>query len=90
MLYSSTYAKICNGQNRLPADWKRENFSDKIESLRMELRNQKVSGSIEYSSYVQGTGWLDWTESGNDSGTPKRKEGGSVQDQTDRRTGEAV
>lgn len=65
----STYAKSVWSEsvtNGLEAG----KLSDKIESLRMELRNQKVSGNIEYASYVQGTGWLGWTESGNDSGVP--------------------
>lgn len=65
----STYAKSAWSEsvtNGLEAG----KLSYKIESLKMELRNQKVSGGIEYASYVQGTGWLDWMESGNDSGTP--------------------
>ena len=65
----STYAKSAWSES-VTSGLEAGKLSDKIESLRMELRNQKVSGSIEYSSYVQGTGWLDWTESGNDSGTP--------------------
>ena len=65
----STYAKSAWSESAT-SGLEAGKLSDKIESLRMELRNQKVSGSIEYASYVQGTGWLDWTESGNDSGTP--------------------
>lgn len=44
--------------------------SNKIEAVKIELRNQKAAGNIEYTTHVQGTGWLDWVNAGNVSGTP--------------------
>ena len=42
----------------------------KIEGIKIRLRNQKVSGTIEYDAYMQSVGWLDWTSENTESGMP--------------------
>lgn len=65
----STYAKS-EWSEKVTNGIESGKLSSKIESVKVSLRNQKESGSIEYAVYVQGTGWLDWTGEDSESGEP--------------------
>lgn len=64
----STYAgtqwseDVTNGLSSGSADGR------KIEALKVKLRNQQTSGTVEYASYMQSQGWQDWVGEGEESG----------------------
>lgn len=56
--------------------------NSKIEAIRLKVKNQSVSGDIQYSTYMQESGWQDSVNSWQDSGIPgdgKRLEAFRVQ-----------
>ena len=42
--------------------------SAKLEAVRLSVKNQSVSGEIQYAAYMQGSGWQDWVSDGTDAG----------------------
>ena len=60
----------------------RNNKNAKIEAIKLKIRNQSVSGDIQYSAYIQTYGWQDWMKNGEESGlagSGKRMEAFRVQ-----------
>lgn len=45
-------------------------YSNKVEAIKVGLRNPDLSGDVEYTAYMQGVGWLDWSANGKESGMP--------------------
>lgn len=43
--------------------------SRRMEALKIQLSNNKYTGSIQYRSYVQSIGWQNWVDNNNISGT---------------------
>ena len=41
----------------------------RLEGIKIYLKNQEVSGDINYRAYVQSYGWLNWVKNGQVSGT---------------------
>ncbi|MBM6948824.1 family 78 glycoside hydrolase catalytic domain [Mordavella massiliensis] len=53
-----------------------------LEAVKLRIRNQSVSGDIQYSAYMQTYGWQDWKNNGEEAGLPgsgKRMEAFRVQ-----------
>ena len=48
----------------------RNDKSAMIEAVRLRIKNQSVSGDIQYSAFVQNYGWQNWVGSGKDAGIP--------------------
>ena len=46
--------------------------SKRLEGIKIALCDPMYSGSIEYRTYVQGIGWMDWKKDGAMSGTSGR------------------
>lgn len=55
----------------------RNDNGSKIEAIRLRIKNQSVSGDVQYSAFMQNYGWLGWVGSGSEagiSGSGKRME----------------
>lgn len=56
----------------------RNDKSAMIEAVRLRIKNQSVSGDIQYSAFVQNYGWQNWVGSGKVQVFREREEEGSV------------
>ncbi|MDO4473069.1 MAG: family 78 glycoside hydrolase catalytic domain [Eubacteriales bacterium] len=64
----STYANSCWAENVTNELESGKSSDNKIEAIRIGIRNQKTPGGIEYSAYMQSYGWQNWCSTSQESG----------------------
>lgn len=46
----------------------RNSTNAQLEAINLKIKNQSVSGGIQYSAYMQTYGWQEWVDGGNEAG----------------------